>query len=285
MIKLLTVIGHGVELIPHFLEHYENDVDEINIVVYVTDLDPDLLEKVEDEIANHPKVEIVEVVHDKKYDWDKVTELYNSIKAKRPNIWWVIADIDEFHLYPKDDLNKLIDECDENGWDIVRGGFIDRIGENGTFPDIEEDISIFKQFPNAGFFRFPMSQACPNKICICKGYVELTPGQHYAKLNHSTTWRWQGWNHPLIAPYEKYSVQVHHFKWDSSSIKRLKDVADVDEKYAFSKEYRLMYDSLKKSKFLINLDDPDFMFEETDGKAKYSRYQQWNKLLKKIVSI
>ena len=34
-----------------------------------------------------------------------------------------------------------------------------------------------------------------------KGYVELTSGQHYAKIDGYTTWKWQGWNHPLINPH------------------------------------------------------------------------------------
>jgi hypothetical protein len=135
--------------------------------------------------------------------------------------WFVIADIDEFHLYPEDSLDKLINDCEENNWDIVRGGFIDRIGRGGEFTEINDNLSIWDLFPNAGFFRHPMSQACPNKICVMKGYIEITSGQHYAKINDHTTWRWQGWNHPLIAPIETHSVQVHHFKWDSTSIERI----------------------------------------------------------------
>ena len=32
MIRLVTVIGHGVELLPHFISHYTKYVDEICIV-------------------------------------------------------------------------------------------------------------------------------------------------------------------------------------------------------------------------------------------------------------
>ena len=34
MIRLVTVIGHGIELLPHFISNYRDMVDEINIVVY-----------------------------------------------------------------------------------------------------------------------------------------------------------------------------------------------------------------------------------------------------------
>ena len=245
MVRLITVIGHGVDLIEHHINHYLNYVDEINYVVYETDLYPSLTNEIKEIVESYSDVKIVKIVKDRIFDWEKVTELYNEIKLTKPNDWWVIADIDEFHLYPENSLNLLMSDCNKNGWDIVRGGFIDRIGIDGTFPELNK-TSIWKQFPNAGFFRYPMSKACPNKICLVKGHIEITNGQHYANINGETTWRWRGWNHPLIAPIETYSIQVHHFKWDSTSIKRILDVSNINQDYAFSNEYFLMYNELKK---------------------------------------
>jgi hypothetical protein len=284
MIRLLTVIGHGTDLLPHFIDHYQQHVDEINIVVYVSDIAINLENEVKDIIKNYDRVSIVKVVRERVFDWNKVTTLYNFMKYKKPNDWWVIADIDEFHLYPNDNLKKLITDCEENGWELVRGGFIDRIGQDGTFPELDETF-IWKQFPNAGFFRYPMSNACPNKICVVKGEIEITSGQHYGKINTHVTWGWQGWSHPLIAPYETHSVQVHHFKWDKTSIERIKAVADVKQDYAFSNEYEIMYSKLLKTRFKINLDNPDYMFELDLIYPEYNRYKNWNKLIKKIVSI
>jgi hypothetical protein len=227
MIRVLSVIGHGVNLIPHFIDHYSKYVDEIQFVVYQSPIHPTLINDVKEAIKDHKHVKIVKTIENTEFDWGKVTALYNLMKSKNPNDWWVIADIDEFHLYPNDDLKILITNCDKYGWDLVRGGFIDRIGPEGTFSILEPNTNIFNQFPNAGFFRYPMSKACPNKICVMKGYVELTDGQHYAKIDGYTTWKWQGWNHPLINPHSY--VQVHHFKWDSSSIERIKAVADVKQ--------------------------------------------------------
>ncbi len=285
MVKLGTVIGHGVGLLPHFIEHYSKYVDMINISVYVSDVNPNLESEVKEVIKNYDNVKIFKTIKDRNFDWGKVTMLYNFMKMKSQNDWWVIADIDEFHLYPNDSLDKLIQDCEENGWDVVRGGFIDRIGDNGEFVELKEKKSIFKQYPNAGFFRYPMSKACPNKICVMKGYVELTDGQHYAKIDGFTTWKWQGWNHPLIAPIDTHSVQVHHFKWDKTSIERVRSVASVNETYAYSEEYRLMYKELAKTKFKIDLNNNDFMFEKGLTQPEYNRYKSWNKLIKKITSI
>ena len=285
MIKLLTVIGHGANLLPHFIEHYSKHVDEINIAIYKTDLYPTIEEEINEIIKDHDNVRVVKVIEDRIFDWEKVTQLYNFIKLKYKNDWFVIADIDEFHLYPNDDLKQIITDCEENGWDIVRGGFIDRIGRGGEFSELLNNISIWEQFPNAGFFRYPMSQACPNKICVMKGYVKITSGQHYAKIYDHTTWRWQGWNHPLIAPIETHSIQVHHFKWDSTSIERILKVANIDQDYAYSSEYFTMYKELKKTNFKIDLLKPEYMFELGLTNPEYNKYKNWNKLIKKIISI
>jgi hypothetical protein len=282
MIRTLSVIGHGVNLIPHFIDHYSKYVDEIQFVVYQSPIHPTLINDVKEAIKDHKHVKIVKTIENTEFDWGKVTALYNLMKSKNPNDWWVVADIDEFHLYPNDDLKILITNCDKYGWDLVRGGFIDRIGPDGTFSKLEPNTNIFNQFPNAGFFRYPMSKACPNKICVMKGYVELTDGQHYAKIDGYTTWKWQGWNHPLINPHSY--VQVHHFKWDSSSIERIKAVADVKQSYSYSDEYKLMYDRIRKSKFKIDLTNPDYMFEMC-AKSQFGYYKQWNKLIKKIITI
>lgn len=285
MIKLLTVIGHGTSLLPHFIKHYQNQVDEINIAVYETDLHPTLGDEISELIKDYDNVNISIVIKERLYDWEKVTQLYNFIKMKNQGEWFVIADIDEFHLYPNNNLRELISDCEKNNWDIVRGGFIDRIGRGGEFTELTNEQSIWEQFPNAGFFRYPMSKACPNKICVMKGYVDITSGQHYAKINDQTTWRWQGWSHPLIAPIDTHSIQVHHFKWDSTSIDRILDVANLNEDYAFSNEYFQMYKELKKTNLIIDLMNPEYMFELGLTYPDYDRYKNWNKLIKKIISI
>jgi hypothetical protein len=280
MIRLVTVIGHGIELLPHFIKHYQSHVDEINIVVYETEQFPTLSKDVKEITDNYNNINIVKIHKDRIFDWERVTMLYNYVTNKEPNDWWVIADIDEFHLYSKN-LKEITSDCDANGWELVRGGFIDRIGKNGTFPKINNDENIFKQFPLAGFFRYPLSSACPNKVCILKGHIEITSGQHYVKIDGHTTWKWQGWNHPLIAPIDRYSVQVHHFKWDSTCIDRIKAVADIQKDYAYSEEYKIMYRQLAKYQFKIDVNDSRFMIEESG----ISGYNQWNKLIKIIVSI
>jgi len=296
-IRLVTVTGSRTDTLEYMINHYYDIVDEIHIVVHDAkngqyDRVVAIINKyrengwVNSKSAYKDKIFLYKHANTQEYNWETVTALYNEVKSKHPDDWWIVSDDDEFHLYSKP-IRNIIRDCDENGWNIVRGGFIDRIGENGKFSEIEpykKNKNIFSQFPYAGFFRFPLSGACPNKICIIKGNIEITGGQHYAKFDEHTTWRWQGWNHPLIAPVNEYNVQVHHFKWDSTVGARLKKIADIDEYYACSKEYLKMYQALRVNNFELDLKDPKFDFEYCPV-ANFESYKSWKKILNKIISI
>lgn len=278
-IRLVTITGSRTNILPHMLQHYTELVDEIFVVVYEWE-DFSTYDEVEKIVSLFPNAKIIRRETKEKFNWEYVTQLYNETKLMFPNDWWIVSDDDEFHEYSKD-LKEIIDDCDENGWELVRGGFVDRIGIDGDFPKINNQQDIFKQFPLAGFFRYPLSGACPNKVCIMKGYIELTPGQHYAKIDGHTTWKWQGWNHPLIAPVEEYNVQVHHFKWDITCVQRIKDVANIKKDFSYSDEYQKMYQALRRNNFQIDITNPEFMIEN----CGLWGYSHWDKLLKKIVSI
>jgi hypothetical protein len=281
-LRLVTVTGSRTTTLYHMLKHYAHLVDEICVVVYEW-VGVDTFDEVQKIVSQFPNAKISNRAYGDKYNWEFVTKLYNEEKLKHPNDWWIISDDDEFHAYSKP-LYQILMDCETNGWNIVRGGFVDRIGKDGVFAEIKEDENIFEQFPMAGFFRYPMSNANPNKICLIKGNIELTSGQHYAKIDEHTTWRWQGWNHPLIAPINEYNVQVHHFKWDSTAGQRIRDVANINKDYAYSEEYRIMYRQLAKCRFKIDVDNMDYMFQYCPT-ANYENYKNWNPLLKKIISI
>lgn len=282
MIRLVTVTGSRTTTLKHMLNHYKDMVDEMHIVVYDWEEKSNLSE-VQTIVSEFKNAKIVKVVVEELYNWEKVTKLYNEVKSSHPNDWWVISDDDEFHSYSYS-LKSIIAACDMNGWNIVRGGFVDRIGVDGEMVELLDTDDIFEKFPYAGFFRHPLSGANPNKICIAKGYVEITNGQHYAKIDGYTTWKWQGWNHPQIAPIDKYNVQVHHFKWDSTCSGRIRHVANQNKDYSYSEEYRVMYRALSKYRFKLPLDDERFGFELSPT-YHYLGYSKWEQLIKQIISI
>jgi hypothetical protein len=62
-------------------------------------------------------------------------------------------------------------------------------------------------------------------------------------------------------------------------------VSDIKQDYAYSNEYKLMFDKLRKTKFKIDLQNPEFMFETSTNQQRFATYKQWNKLIKKIITI
>ena len=279
-VNLVTVVGHNITMLPHMLEHYKNIVDEIYVVVYRQHENDGILDEIKSlGITPH------KVVTEEKFNWERVTQLYNEVKRTKPQEWWVVSDDDEFHVYPKP-IREMISECEENGWEFITGGFLDRIGENGEFPLVTNETDIWSKFPLVGYFRYPMSGACPNKVCIMKGSVDVTPGQHYAIINESHVWGKEGFKHPLRYPIGRGEgfIQVHHFKWDSTVLERLKEVSETLEDYSFWKEYKKMYKAIEINDWKIDINNPEFMIEKTENKFHFD-YSKWNRLTNKIIII
>ncbi len=279
MPNLVTVVGENTHILPHMLKHYENIIDKAYVCVYQQGNDDGILQEIE-ELGIEPFM----VFTEDKYNWNRVTEIYNTVKQTKPDDWWIVADDDELQVYPEP-IEDIIEKCEKYGYDFVTGGFLDRIGIDGTFPKVTRDTDIHKAFPNAGFFRYPMSGACPNKVTLMKGYQDVSPGQHYAVFPDGTN-SW-GKKHPKRMPIEDCFVQVHHFKWDETCVERIKKVADNKKEYSFSEEYNVMYDAIKDSGWKIDIKNTEYLVEELRefSYIEYNDYTKWSTLTDKIVLI
>lgn len=279
MLNLVTVVGENTNMLPHMLKHYGNIVDKMYVVVYRQSENDTILEQIE-ELGITPYW----VVTEPKYHWERVTDIYNTVKLLKPDDWWIISDDDELQVYPQP-IEDIIRACERGSYSFVTGGFLDRIGIDGTFPKVDRETDILKAFPYAGFFRYPMSGACPNKVTLMKGDQKVTSGQHYALFdNGHNSW---GKKHPKRLPIEQCFTQVHHFKWDSTVVERIKKVADVDKDYSFSEEYLKMYNAIKSSDWKIDIKNPEFLVEKmiNNSYIDYADYTNWRNLRNKIVLI
>jgi hypothetical protein len=281
--KLVTVTGHRTNTLRHQLNHYKDKVSDAFIVVYENADSPKNLADEIKEITKEFGLGIHSVKTHRPFDWGEVTNQYNITKNLFPDDWWLVADDDELQVYWKD-IEDIIAECEENHWKYVSGGFVDRIGATGNFPEIERDSNLWKLFPVAGFFRYPMSGACPNKVTLCKGNIELTSGQHYIRENNKNIYGPTGWNHPWRYPIRQNFVQVHHFKWDSTVLDRLIAIAKVNKDYSYSNEYKRMYEMIAKSGFKININDTN-LFCQFSPEPNYEDYKFWRKLTNIILHI
>jgi len=283
-LNLVTVVGHNITMLPHMLKYYQQFVEKKNIfiVVYRQDENDGILEQIEN-LGLTP----YKVVTEPKFHWEKVTELYNEVKMTKPNDWWIVSDDDEIQIYPKP-IEEMIDECEVKGWEFITGGFLDRIGEDGNFPIVDSETNIWEVFPYSGFFRYPLSGSCPNKVCVMKGKIQITNGQHYAHIDGKDVWGEEGVHHPLRYPPGRGEgfVQVHHFKWDSTVLERLKEVSETEEDYTFWKEYKKMYEAIRDSDWKIDINEPTFGLErQIPIENEHWDYQYWNRLTKGILKI
>ena len=96
-----------------------------------------------------------------------------------------------------------------------------------------------------------------------------------------------GSKHPKRLPVEDVFTQVHHFKWDSSCVERIKKVADNNKHYSYSEEYRIMYDAIKNSNWKIDIENLKYLVEEMKefSYIEYMDYPHWNTLMNKIITI
>lgn len=122
-INLVTVCGHNTTMLRHMLNHYKDIVDDIFVVVYLSSDKDKVLSEVE-EITRDLNIDIDRTTVEEPFNWERVTELYNETKLKKCDDWWIVADDDEFHVYPKP-INELIEDCEENGYQFITGAFLD----------------------------------------------------------------------------------------------------------------------------------------------------------------
>jgi len=278
--NLVTVCGHNTTMLYHMLRHYKPNVKNFFVNIYANYEDDPIIEEATS-ICREVGIEPYKIWIEERFNWNRVTEIINEVTSTKPDEWWIVADDDELQVYSKP-INEIIQECEDNGWEFVTGGFLDRIGEDGCFPKINNDSDIWKEMPNAGFFRYPLSKAEANKVTLLKGKHDVVSGQHFIQFDDGTT-SW-GTEHPLRYPVEKNFTQVHHFKWDYSVLERLKEVGKSTAVETFASEYRLMLSAIEYLGYKLDLNDREFMFERVE-EPNYTQYRKWKSLTEKILKI
>jgi hypothetical protein len=120
-----------------------------------------------------------------------------------------------------------------------------------------------------------------------KGSVNVTPGQHYVDFGDGTN----SWGKYNIKHKKRYPVgrgegliQVHHFKWDSTVLERLKEVAETKEDYTFWQEYQKMYKAIENNDWKIDMSNSEFKMEWMVHNSHWD-YSKWDRLSQIIVQI
>jgi hypothetical protein len=204
-LRLITVAGEYTAVLPKMLKHYRAlGVDEI--LVHCRGRDRDEIDRIVEAVLQQGGI----VVSATEGGWGLSlnTVMMTITRQKYPDDWFLIADPDEFHLYPQN-VKELLHECDRRGFEYVEGCLLDRISESGRITTYEESgtLDLWEQYNFGGFITGPLCGGVASKIVAAKGRIKLSDGQHTAS----------GRGCPVSDAY----VQVHHFKWMNDLIAKL----------------------------------------------------------------
>lgn len=235
-IKLFTCIGlnYDLGLLKHQIEHYlglgilpENYL----LVLNIRDEDDPLLDYAYGICCIYDIIPIHIWVGE--YTSQNMYRLRTKIISENlaPDEWLIHADADEFHWYPQP-LDQMIAECRKNGWDAIQGVFTDRITADGNLAVVQEEEKIYDQFPvlanlNNVWFDIKSNPASGVvKMMAYKHGLVTTRGGHQIinrKANYAFGMDLTHHKKVLDTSFrESCPYQVHHFKWHSEIIPKLK---------------------------------------------------------------
>jgi hypothetical protein len=263
-IHLVTVAGAYVKALPFMLEHYRSlGVESFFVNTHLShDADP-----VREEVEAITRKFGCGVASVTVGDWQQVQQgLYARQRELHPDDWFVLADQDELQVYP-DLLREVLNECDAQGFDYVRGCFVDRVAADGGFPPITPDRPIWDQFPMGGFLTYPILGGDPRKVVAVRGALPVMRGQHHTLSGRA-------------CPARQCYVQVHHFKWVEGLDQRLaqraaKLRAGGQMHYTESARFVQYYNQIGGK---LNVDEPALMIAPCDP-----GYRCWEQVKKKVL--
>jgi len=251
-IHLITVVGGQVDVLAHMLSYYRSlGIESFFVNLHLSDENDPTRERVE-MIARQDGCGIASTTVG---EWQLVQqELYLRQRERYPSDWFVLADQDEFQIWPEHVGDILKDNA---AWDYVGGCFIDRLTRDGCFPKVD-CRPIWDQFPLGCVLSARILGATPNKVVAVKGPVPLMKGQHYS---HSG----RAW------PSRELYIPVHHFKWTRGVVARLARRAAELKKQGFPHwtESARFVEYLRLNGGQINLLDKDLLVAECSPAYPY----------------
>jgi hypothetical protein len=127
-----------------------------------------------------------------------------------PDEWVVIADLDEFHLYPAP-LPTLISSAETEGSNNIHGTMVDMLAEDGGLPPLPPpDGDLWALFPRRCALTRRLRGGADTKCDVVR---ETTPSHHCLigeKPRDSST-----------------SYEIAHFKWHEGAIERMEHALAV----------------------------------------------------------
>jgi tetratricopeptide (TPR) repeat protein len=203
---VVSIRNGGVELLPHWLEHYTSlGVDEILLGIF-------------DDLAGDARAEIEKCATRWKFrtfvqHWSAATESETYCQRQsgcrragaRPDTWILHTDLDELQQYPGP-LTEVAAAAARLDIKVIFGSFVDRVAADGSLPLIRPNRSLWQQFPVECNMTGGILKSVLQKTMLARFSVVVRTGHHEA---------------PLERGYPTPIGKVAHFKWHSGLLERM----------------------------------------------------------------
>lgn len=252
-IFLTVTIGPDYRLLPKFLNFYKNfGIENFLIILNTSDETPSLFLK--NNGINPEKIWTDPFSEDLKQHYER--EVIDRCCSDED--WIVYADLDEFQFYPSGFMNQ-IKFCEKHRIDFLEGRLVDRISKGGKLTELDNSVSLEKQFPLRGFITNNLLKAWDKKIVFARGRL-IVGGGHHIFLD-GTTYKTLPYDPDLNA--HSQGIEIHHFKWDMRVLDRMKNYVQLsdDSLKAWRNEIIRFLDHYSRNN-KIDISDSNFFIEE-----------------------
>jgi hypothetical protein len=209
---VVSIRNGGIELLPHWLEHYTRlGVDEILLGVF-------------DDLAAESVAQIERYAAEWKFrrfsqHWSGTSELEHYVQRQtgcrlagaRPGTWILHTDLDELHEYPAP-LRQIAAAAAEKKIKAVHGQLVDRVAADGSLPAVRPRPSLWEQFPVSCNVTEGLADGVRQKVMLARYSVVVRSGHHEAFMEPVAP--------PPLGRPEEY--RVAHFKWHGDLLSRLR---------------------------------------------------------------
>ena len=264
MIHLVTVVGGKIEALAHMLEHYRSLGVESFFVNLQLSADDDPAREQVEEITRRFGCGIASVTVG---NWQMVLQdLYLKPRERYPSDWFLVADQDEFQVYPAP-VHDVIRACGR--YDTIRGCLVDRVARDGSFATLLAEQPIWDQYPLGGLLTTQILHGDPRKVVAVRGPVPLKKGNHHA---------YEG----TACPTRDFYIPIHHFKWTAGLEERLRARAESLKQGGFAQwhESERFLEYYRLSGGRIDIDDPNLLVAECA--PDYPHWEQFKKMVLRL---
>jgi hypothetical protein len=264
-VHLVAVVGGGDSLLlAHLIDHYRAlGVESFFLIRHAESTD----EPAYEEIAHHARAAGVPLhrTHIGPWNDNDHGRLMTDAMNEHPDDWYILADLDEFHVYDRP-LADLVALCEREGKQHVCGCYVDRVGPNGTLAPVGSG-PLWPQYPLGGAITSRLVPAPSVKVGLALGRVGTGGGHH-------------GVPGSTGLPRESSYIQVHHFKWTGSLPARMRRRVERYETGQWELVYPSVIDEAKR--LLVYLDSHDGRVDVSDERLLvgacgpgYDGFRRW----------